>query len=357
MKTTRFPLWITLFLFLSGTLSLRATSSWFNSLPATEVSELTIHTDLGALLGQRPGAEEEQPGLLTLVRPDGSTEVWEVDVELRGKFRRRTCDFPPLKLNFSKQQLRDRGFADFDKFKLVTHCLDDRQVGEEQLLRELAVYRMYEALSPYSYRTRLLRVNYVDAAGQVSRIKRYAFLIEPTRELANRLGAEECENCINPSPTELDLVVENRQAVFQYLIGNVDYSLPMARNIKLFRQADGRLLTVPYDFDYSGMVKAIYVLADPDLGQTSIRDRIFLGLSSTDSLMTATISFYKEREEALKAMLRAQDYLPRAARQDMLAYLQTFYDEIDTLRSYAQFREQVRQAIPTGGEPRHYGRR
>ncbi|RMF03281.1 MAG: hypothetical protein D6772_02355 [Bacteroidetes bacterium] len=357
MKQSFYQLIIAMSLLLAGANELEASNSWFNTLSADGLSEVIIRTDLKTLLDQRPGGEQAQSALLTLILPDGTRQDWDIKLELRGKFRRRICDFPPLKLNFSKRQLRERGLATFDKFKLVTHCLDDRRLGEEQLLRELAVYRLYEHLTPNSYRTRLLRVTYLDTHNRLSRIRRYAFVLEPTRELAHRLGVEECEDCLNPNLTDIDPEVENRLAVFQYLIGNVDYSLPMGRNLKLFRRPDDKLIVVPYDFDYSGMVNAIYIRGNPELGQSSARDRIFLGLNCSDSLMAKTIAFYREQEDALKAVLKAQNYLPRAVRQDMLAYLQSFYDELEAVQPRHDFRDSVRQAIPTGGAYLHYGRR
>jgi len=47
-------------------------------------------------------------------------------------------------------------------------------------------------------------------------------------------------------------------SLFQYMIGNTDYSIVALHNVIMLDDAKGVRRTVPYDFDYSGLVNAHY---------------------------------------------------------------------------------------------------
>ena len=71
--------------------------------------------------------------------------------------------------------------------------------------------------------------------------------------------------------------------VFQYLIGNTDWSLVTAdteehccHNIDLF-ELGGHTLLVPYDFDLAGLVDASYAKPDPEIKIRSVRTRRYRG--------------------------------------------------------------------------------
>ncbi len=46
--------------------------------------------------------------------------------------------------------------------------------------------------------------------------------------------------------------------VFQYLIGNTDWSGVEMHNMELFQTPAGVYATIPYDFDFSGIIDARY---------------------------------------------------------------------------------------------------
>ncbi len=62
-------------------------------------------------------------------------------------------------LNFKKQDSVGGEFSKIDKIKLVTHCSAG---GEEYLLKEFLIYKMYNVLTEYGFKVRLLRVNYIN---------------------------------------------------------------------------------------------------------------------------------------------------------------------------------------------------
>ena len=59
-----------------------------------------------------------------------------------------------------------------------------------------------------------------------------------------------------------------RVALFEYMIGNLDWSVPVRHNIKLIvpkEDSNAIAFPVPYDFDYSGLVKTDYAIPPPEL--------------------------------------------------------------------------------------------
>ncbi|MEZ4988638.1 MAG: hypothetical protein R2795_27065 [Saprospiraceae bacterium] len=341
----------------------QAANSFFRHLMEAQVEELTITTDITTLLGEASRTQEEISAELSYLTATGQAFVWQIGLKPRGKFRLRTCDFPPLRIDLSKKELAAAGLSgEFDKYKLITHCDDDRLQAKESLLREYTAYQLYEALTPNSYDTYLLRVTYVDSAGKFPRMKRFAILQESTDELAARIQSKECETCINPEPGQLDAAAENLHAVFQYMIGNTDFSLPLNRNIKLFQHPQtGKLIPVGYDFDFSALVNAPYALPASHLGQQRLTDRIFLGMQTSDTLMTQTLRHFLAHKTQLLDIIGNQKQLSVESRYEMKQYIETFFATFDTLHteftsfSYGQLRKSSPTAVPDGGNPLHYG--
>ena len=106
---------------------------------------------------------------------------------MRGKSRARICSFPPLRLNFTGSKTEHTVFEGQGKLKLVTHCRGGKG-GNTSVLEEYAVYRMFNLLSEYGLRVRLLHISY-EAPG-ADAIQQYGFIIEPKKQLLARTGGE-----------------------------------------------------------------------------------------------------------------------------------------------------------------------
>lgn len=326
-----------------------------------EVLKVELHTDLTKLLDGSLERQEGQDALLVLTDDQFNQESFDLKLEVRGKFRRRICDFPPLKWDFAKKQLEAKGLNKHDKLKLVTHCEDDRIQGQDQLLREYLAYELYQTLSPKSFRTRLVRIRYVDTEGEIGSFRRYGFIIEDPDELGERLQAEECENCLNPPIEELDRSTENFLAMFNYMIGNTDYSIHMNRNVKFYRsELTGQLILVGYDFDFSGLVNASYAIPNLDLEQKMIRERLFMGLAADNQLISSTIALFADNEEVLLNEVKSFKLLSRSSRDDISDFLELFFEELKSWDAnantslYMQIRSDDASAIPTGGKQESY---
>jgi hypothetical protein len=205
------------------------TPSIFDELLREKAPDVELKLNFSTLLNSEP-TEEYLTGELSYRLPGGAEVRRPVEVRVRGKFRRRVCQFPPLKLKFDKDVLRQAGLnPDYRSIKLVTHCLDDRFAGKENLLREYLIYKLYSLVTEQSYRVQLVRLTYIDTHGERRKIRRYGFFIEDPDEMADRLGGRECEDCLNPLAEEIALKEATLMAAFQYMIGNADWLIDLLR--------------------------------------------------------------------------------------------------------------------------------
>lgn len=302
--------------------------SVFDSFYSEDVLSVTLETDLDALINDRR-REDFQTATITFEDADKNTTQWTVEVKPRGKFRRRICDFPPVKLKFDKEELETAGLNGHNDLKLVTHCLDDKQEGRDNVMREFLAYEMYNLLTPNSYRVQLVKIEYRDSKGAVRPIKRYGFLLEDTDEMAERLGGTECDVCVNPDPRLLDPKEENLLSVFQYMIGNGDWSLRMARNVKFVERPSGQLLPVPFDFDFSGLVDASYAIPNREFGQLDVQSRVYMGLQPDKEILFETLAKFARKKKDLYAMVRQHKGLKNDTRIFITAYLDRFFYAIE----------------------------
>ncbi|WP_367389798.1 hypothetical protein [Lewinella sp. LCG006] len=337
-------------------------TSLFDLLTGEEIKEVTLRTDLVNLLNSTEQTADYQPATFSFSSQQGGKQTWDVKVKPRGKFRRQVCDFPPLKLNFSKTALFNRGLADHDKLKLVTHCTEDKNLGNEKVMQEYLAYKLYQELNPYSFRVQLVNIQYIDASGRLSGFRRLGFIIEDTGELEQRMNGKECEDCTYQPITAFDTKAAGMHAMFQYLIGNSDYSVPVLRNIKLIRRAiDGKLVPVGYDFDFAGFVEAPYAIPANHLGQITIRQRIYLGTLASDQEMREIIEIFLRKKEQLLQVI--QDFRPLSAakRFELKEYMLTYYEQMEMIKAngyqdvYQHLRQEHPMAIPDGGSAADYG--
>jgi hypothetical protein len=286
----------------------------------------TLEAPLHRLLRSQNGEALEGRFLFNAGDEDLSLSV---SVSLRGHSRRELCDRPPLKLDFKRGELAGTVFEGQNRLKLVTHCQPGRKYAR-YLQQEYALYRSYAALTDASFRVRKLEIAYHDSEGR-KRDKRYpAFLIESDREVAARLGFTESEAREIPA-SDLDPDAITRLGLFQYLIGNTDWSLRRGRggsvcchNGLLLEKAPGAQVIVPYDFDQAGLIDADYALPAEGLPINRVRQRLFRGLCTGDARMATAIARFNERRPSIEAEFPAEgDY--RRPNRKALKYIDSFY--------------------------------
>ncbi|MBX2872759.1 MAG: CotH kinase family protein [Saprospiraceae bacterium] len=284
---------------------------------------ITITTDLEVLL-QDNRDDEWQLGRLQYEK-NGIAYDWKMDVRPRGKFRRMTCEFPPLKLELSKKALGKAGLAKQDDIKLVTHCLADSLLTSQLIFREYLAYKLYNEASLQSLRVQLVKVRYEDVEDRVEPIERWGILLEDIDELADRLQGEEIDQ-FSFKPGQLDTIQHTFIAIFQMMIGNTDWSINPVRNLKLIQQGErNSLVLVPYDFDFSAWVDAPYAAPRSDLGQQKLREPLFQGITESSAILRPVLKLFRSKRKAFFKVVEDFDLMTKAEKSILLRRLRNFY--------------------------------
>ncbi|HNM27276.1 MAG TPA: hypothetical protein PKL15_17660, partial [Saprospiraceae bacterium] len=90
----------------------------------------------------------------------------------------------------------------------------------------------------------------------------------------------------------------------------------------------GKVLVIPYDFDFSGLVSAPYSSPSSDTGLRTVRDRFLMANGiPQDALKRATGMLRSTRKDFI-GMCRNK-YLSRQSSEDMIRYLELFFSQIE----------------------------
>jgi len=291
--------------------------------------ELTLEADFGALRGDHADEPAERPGRLIL--DDG--RALDVQLRPRGHFRRDPsfCSLPPLRLNLRKGQVEETVFAGQDKLKLVVPCRPERAGYEEYVLREYLLYRVYALVTDVSFRTRLARITFRDAEGDDAPFARWVFLIESDEALAARVGGQllDIPEGKNVRTELLHPEGSTRVAVFQYMIGNTDWADARVHNVAIVA-VRGRIVPVPYDFDFAGAVGAPYAIPSPEAPIRTVEQRFYQGWCWPGLDAEAVLGPFREARPAVEDVVRGFTPLAEASRDALLDYLGGFWDAIAT---------------------------
>jgi len=290
------------------------------------------------------------PGTLKL--NGAAPETLPVMLSTRGITRRMTqiCSFPPLRVTFTDKPGKDSLFRGQKEPKLVTHCQSSDRYQQDVFL-ELSAYRLYRALTPQSFNARLAKVDYVTGDGHAITTK-YGFFLEDISDLARRNGQSRFKSAKKISQTQLDPEAAARFAVFEYMISNLDWAMTAnagdrecCHNSRLIgaKDASTGLITVPYDFDYSGLVDAPYALPPDGINVANVRVRRYRGFCRHNEQAQAFAATLPARRAALLSIVDQTPQLSDGSRKRATGYLGEFFDQIG---SPAKVSEMLKTCLP-----------
>ena len=298
--------------------------SIFQKLVKEEIRHIKLEADFDYLF-QNKKQNEERAGNLILVHSDSTTEQFKIKIRPRGVFRRMYCDIPPLRLNFRNKELAKMELdSTFDKLKLVTHCVENPN-AEQVLLKEYWAYRLYNNITPHSFKVHLIHITYINTKNKAEQSKHVAFLIENNQEMAARIGGQLVEK-YGLTPSKLEANSHQNSIVFNYMIVNLDWHIKRKRNIKFVQlPVDSGIVVVPYDFDMSALVFPSYARLNPDYKQKKFTDRYCVErFTSANALMEIATKFNNLKTENLTAFKECP-YLNELSKNQMHGYLKSFY--------------------------------
>lgn len=295
---------------------------------------ILIEGPIGDLVRAAPRSTDPVPAALTI-----EGRRFDIQLSPRG-FSRRTlgiCTFPPLRLNLDGER-QGTVLQGQNKLKLVTRC--QRSAAYEQLtVLEYTAYRLYNEITPLSFRVRPVRTTYRDTERNRDEVQ-FNFLIEDVDDVArrNRRTALDVQTREVRS-SQLDPNQAALVAMFQYMIGNLDWDMvegpageECCHNGKLLAASETareNVLPVAYDFDFSGFVNAPYAEPPQGMPVRSIRQRHYRGLCRFNDQAVTAAAHFRDHRDQLYAIIDGETRLTASRRETAHRYIEAFFEIID----------------------------
>ncbi len=295
---------------------------------------MTLEGDFKSVFKDRDSlSTRTYPAKLRFVGEKGDSVALDVQLSTRGHFRLRTCDFLPLKVSFNKEETKGTPFAGEGSLKLGTHCKNsDRYIQNTYV--EYATNRMYNLLTPMSLKVRLANVTWLDPNNPKFTTTQPGIWFQDQDDLVKEFGGK-----IVMQQGGTGSIMEPRQMaindVFQYFIGNTDFSVYALHNYRIMSQDSvGQFSAIAYDFDWSGLVNAPYAFPDARLAEryhlTRVTDRLYRGaVCYQPELLTEVLGMFRTKKDSLLGTLRGIKAMTPQRYQEAADYLGKFYKEID----------------------------
>jgi hypothetical protein len=222
----------------------------------------------------------------------------------RGNSRMELCFFPPLWIKIDKKDASGTLFEGNRKLKLVLPC-HDRKESDDLVLREYLCYKLYEVISPYAFKTRIVNVDLTEVRKKKKlNYKQKGILLEDPDKAAKRYDAKLMKDT-KVSATALHDTVALRFDLFQYMIANTDWSKGYQHNSKLIYK-EPNFIVIPYDFDMSGLVNASYAVVSQVNGEQlpiqSVTERYYRGHCQSNEVTEFVRKEFISKEEQLMSV-------------------------------------------------------
>ena len=296
-----------------------------NLFGSDKVLNITLEGNVRELLNDRSGTAIYYPFILTCKNENDAEASIPINVKTRGHFRREktNCFYPPLLLSIPKTDSASV-FPTNAKLKLGMPCK-----GEDFVVYEWLVYKLYNLVTPQSFRARLVKVNLKDTKNKKMVSPFYGIILEEENQMAARNNLIVIKKKL--SPQEINLQSFLRMAVFEYFIGNTDWSVEYLQNIKLLARDSASVpFSVPYDFDLSGFVNAPYAKPAEELQMNSVRERRYRGYCIKDmKIFDSTIAFYNGLKSAFYKTITDCPFVDSRYKKETLKYFDEFYAILD----------------------------
>lgn len=292
--------------------------------------KLTLNFDYTYVIKDRGERPLAYPAIMNYTDADGQERSIKLKIRTRGHSRKQhdVCEFPPLLFKFDDDDVEKTIFAEQRDLKLVTHCRNARKYSD-LVVKEYLAYLGYSALTDHSFRVRPVEITYQDFRGK-DRTTRHGFFIEEEKQLRKRLELKKLDaderDEVAPDPVGLA-----RIALYNYYIGNTDWSTEEPHNLETFRtRGDAQhLVYVPYDFDWAGLVNAPYARPQSVYGTKSVTERVVPRECLNEAAVREVLSEMRERRELLDAMIGNEGSLRSREQQRLVGFLQQFWRETE----------------------------
>ena len=284
---------------------------------------------------------------IAFLESDGSWHSLETEIRVRGNYRLDNCYFPPLKLKIRKSERKGTVFKGNKKLKLVLPCSNTKS-GNDYVVKEYLAYRLYEIISPYHLKTRMVEVTFDELKGKnVKTHHLKGILIEDIEKVADRFDGNVYKRSIHPLNQNALSSVQN--AFFQFMIGNTDFSTAYQHNEKLlFINKD--FIPVPYDFDMSGLVNTHYSVVssinEENLSINSVTERLYRGFKRDPKILLQVKQDFLTNQESYFKILNSieEKFEDPKNLEESKNYIRQFFE---ILKDDKKFNEKITRQLRT----------
>lgn len=291
-----------------------------------EPVEMEVYVDVRDLLAQKTNLNYVY-ATINCKFPDGKIVDGQVRIKPRGHSRKELCKLSSLTFDFKNDDYP--AFSKLGTLKMVGGC-NTTEKDEQYLLKEYLVYKIYNQLTDMSFRVRLVHVNYHDTKDKVKPWSQYAFFLEDTDDMAKRNKCRKKEG-VSYSHQHFNRAQASFVYLFQYMIGNTDWSMPFHHNIKILvdrKDTNSFPYPVAFDFDQTGLVNPPYGDGNRALGLEKLTDRQYRGYQRSMEEIEATANIFLQKEEAIFSLIQNFNLLSNKNKTEMVDFLSVFFTEI-----------------------------
>lgn len=258
----------------------------------------------------------------------------KIRIRSRGNFRREKCFFTPIKIKINKKDNAGTLFEGNQNLKLVMPCLSNRD-NNDLVVKEYLCYKLYQTISPYAFSTKLINLTLTDVRPKKSneyQVK--AFIIEDDKRIAKRANGKLLKG-FQRNPLFMQDSIAAMQDVFQYMIGNTDWSSVMQHNVKVMLLPSKVKVPIPFDYDMAGLVDAPYAVVKESMPIKNVRERHFRGFCRNDDLAEYVRLKYIELEPGLWNVVRSvEDQMDPKQALVVENYLRDFFSLVKNKKRF-----------------------
>jgi hypothetical protein len=304
--------------------------------------KMVITAPFPALVRAAKTSMNPYPATLTVTDEAGAAQTIPIELRARGLTRRTAgyCNFPPIQLKFGdKATVKGTVFKGQHKLKLVTYCRNQNDY-EQRIMLEYLAYRLDNLITPMSYRVRAAEVTY-RSGDKDAGVTRFGYLIEDVGDLAERNHVQNLTLASRQlKATQLDAHAAGRAALFEYLIGNLDWDFlagpPGADCCHNSRFVAARetaplsgVIPLIYDFDFSGFVDSPYAGPPDGFPIASVTQRIYRGYCVSTGEIPSVIAEFKGHRAEMMGLINNDPRLTPQVRAKTARFVDGFFALLD----------------------------
>lgn len=313
---------------------------------------LTVHAPLRALVegitNDQKGQDADKQGSIAL----GEGPAIPVTVGVFGKSRLEFCTMPPLVLDPDPEAVRGTLFEGHQPLRIVTHCGYETGSDRWALLEYLA-YRAYQIVATTALSVRLAEIEYHDTGRSGHKQVAHGFLVEDIHLAARERGLNWL-TISQQSTAQIDPDQSTVLALFQYMVGNTDWSMlrgpegeRCCHNLAILGGEDAaERYLLPFDFDQAGLVDAPYSQPSLKLNLHNVRQRRYRGFCVFNERLPDAIDLFNQRRPLIEKLFNKASLPHPSTRKRALRYVASFYDVINDPK---RLKKQILKRCRRGG--------